>query len=60
LGVLRRPTCQVEFLGFKFVGRRGEIRVTAKNLTKFKQRVRQITGRSRGISMQRMLGELRS
>ncbi len=49
----------VEFLGFKFVGRRGEIRVTAKNLTKFKQRVRSITGRSRGISMRRMLGELR-
>ena len=49
----------VEFLGFKFVGRRGEIRVTAKNLTKFKQRARSITGRSRGISMQRMLGELR-
>jgi RNA-directed DNA polymerase len=50
----------VEFLGFKFVGRRGEIRVTAKNLAKFKQKVRAITGRSRGISMSRMLGELRS
>ena len=49
----------VEFLGVKFVGRRGEIRVTAKNLAKFKQRVRSITGRSRGISMPRMLGELR-
>ncbi len=49
----------VEFLGFKFVGRRGEIRVTAKNLAKFKQRVRLITRRSRGISMSRMLGELR-
>jgi RNA-directed DNA polymerase len=50
----------VEFLGFKFVGRRGEIRVTAKNLAKFKQKVRMITGRSRGISMSRLLGELRS
>jgi RNA-directed DNA polymerase len=50
----------VEFLGLKFVGRRGEFRVTAKNLAKFKQRVRAITGRSRGISMSRMLGELRS
>jgi RNA-directed DNA polymerase len=50
----------VEFLGFKFVGRRGEVRVTAKNLAKFKQNVRTITGRSRGISMSRMLGELRS
>lgn len=50
----------VEFLGFKFVARRCEIRVTAKNLTKFKQRVRQISARNRGISMQRMLDELRS
>jgi RNA-directed DNA polymerase len=49
----------VEFLGLKFVGRRGEIRVPAKKLVKFKQRVREITGRSRGISMSRRLGELR-
>ena len=49
----------IEFLGFKFVGRRGEIRVTAKNLAKLKEKVRSITGRSRGISMQRMIGELR-
>jgi RNA-directed DNA polymerase len=49
----------VEFLGFQFVGRRGEIRVTAKNLAKFKQQVRAITGRSRGIAMRRLLGELR-
>jgi len=49
----------VEFLGFKFVGRRCEIRVTAKNLVKFKQRVRQITARNRGISMSRRLDELR-
>jgi RNA-directed DNA polymerase len=49
----------VEFLGLKFAGRRGEIRVTAKNLVKFKRRVREITARNRGISMSRMLGELR-
>jgi len=49
----------IEFLGFKFVGRRGEIRVTAKNIAKLKEKVRSITGRSRGISMQRMIGELR-
>jgi len=48
----------IEFLGFKFVGRRGEIRVTAKNIAKLKEKVRSITGRSRGISMQRMIGEL--
>lgn len=49
----------VEFLGFKLVGKRGEIRVAAKNLAKLKEKVRSITGRSRGISMQRMIGELR-
>ena len=49
----------VEFLGLQFVGKRGEIRVTTKNLAKFKERVRSITGRSRGISMRRMIGELR-
>jgi RNA-directed DNA polymerase len=49
----------VEFLGFQFIGRRGEIRVTAKNLAKFKVKVRSITKRNRGISMHRMIGELR-
>ncbi len=49
----------VEFLGIQFVGKRGEIRVTAKNLAKLKVKVRSITGRSRGISMQRMIDELR-
>ncbi len=49
----------VEFLGFQFVGRRGEIRVAAKNLAKFKVKVRSITKRNRGISMHRMIGELR-
>ena len=51
-------TDRVSFLGFRFVGH--EIRVTAKNLQKLKRRVRQITGRSRGISMQRRLSELRT
>ncbi len=49
----------VEFLGFQFVGKRCEIRVTAKNIAKLKEKVRSITGRSRGISMRRMIGELR-
>jgi len=48
-----------EFLGFRLVGRKGEIRITAKNLEKFKRRVREITSRKRGISMTRMLAELR-
>jgi RNA-directed DNA polymerase len=50
----------VEFLGFVFRGRRATINVTAKNVSKFKQRIREITGRSRGISMERRLSELRS
>ncbi len=50
----------VEFLGFVFRGRRATINVTAKNVSKFKRRVREITGRSRGISMERRLSELRS
>jgi len=50
----------VEFLGFVFRGRRATINVTAKNASKFKRRIREITGRSRGISMERRLSELRS
>ena len=48
----------VEFLGFRLVGRKGEIRITAKNLAKFKRRVREITCRKRGISMDQRIGEL--
>ena len=50
----------VGFLGFVFRGRRATINVTAKNVSKFKRRVREITGRSRGISMERRLSELTS
>jgi len=49
-------TDQVSFLGFRFA--RDEVRITKKNLAKFKQRVRELTGRSRGISMARRLQEL--
>ncbi len=49
----------VEFLGFVFRGRRATINVSAKSLRRFKRRIREITGRSRGISMARRLGELR-
>jgi len=51
-------TDRICFLGFCFAGH--EVRITEKNLQKFKRRVRDITGRSRGISMERRLGELRS
>ena len=44
------------FLGFRFAGH--AVRITDENLARFKQRVRAITGRSRGISMARRLEEL--
>ena len=48
-----------EYLGFKFVGRRVTIKVAPKKLTVFKRRIKELTGRSRGISMKRRLSELR-
>lgn len=48
----------VEFLGFIFNGYGGQIRISPKNIKKFKDRVREITCRSRGISMSRRLLEL--
>lgn len=49
-----------EFLGFAFVsGRRATITVAPKKLNTFKRRVRELTGRSRGVSMTRRLTELR-
>lgn len=50
----------VEFLGFVFRGVRGTIQVSPKSIKRFKHRVREITGRSRGISMDHRLGQLRS
>lgn len=50
----------VEFLGFAFKGRRATINVSSKNVSKFKRRIRELTGRSWGISMERRLSELRS
>lgn len=48
----------VEFLGFRFEGYSGQIRVSPKNVIKFKKRVREITRRTRGISMTMRLKEL--
>lgn len=50
----------VEHLGFVFRGPRATINVSEKNHQKFKRRIRELTGRSRGISMERRLSELRS
>jgi len=50
----------VEFLGFGFRGVRAMIHVAEKSVQRFKRRVRELTGRSRGISMECRLSELRS
>ena len=47
-----------EYLGFTFVGKRVTIKVAPKKLKAFKRRVKQLTGRSRGISMRRRLTDL--
>jgi RNA-directed DNA polymerase len=49
----------VEFLGFVFQGYGGQIRVARKNLDKFQARVREITGRNRGVSFAQRCLELR-
>jgi RNA-directed DNA polymerase len=51
---------EVEYLGFVFRGQRATIQVSEKNHAKFKRRIRELTGRSRGISMERRMSELRS
>jgi RNA-directed DNA polymerase len=50
----------IEFLGFVFRGRRATIQVSEKSLSKFKRRIRELTGRSRGVSMDQRMSELRS
>ena len=54
-----RSADEFEYLGFIFVGSRASVNVSPKALKKFKRRVVTITGRSRGVSMERRLGELR-
>lgn len=49
----------VAFLGFQFVGYGGQIRVSTKNIGKFKDRVREITRRNRGVSMRQRFQDLR-
>jgi RNA-directed DNA polymerase len=50
---------EFEFLGFAFRKSRATINVSDKSLKRFKHRIREITGRSRGISMEQRLNELR-
>ena len=49
----------VEFLGFSFDGWGGQIRVSPKNERKFRDRVKEITRRNRGVSMRHRFTELR-
>jgi RNA-directed DNA polymerase len=51
---------EFEFLGFSFHKSRGNINVAPKSIRKFKERIREMTGRSQGISMDQRLGRLRS
>jgi RNA-directed DNA polymerase len=51
-------TEELEYLGLRFVGSRATINVSKKSIDRFKHRNREITGRSRGISMELRLGEL--
>ena len=51
---------EFEFLGFAFRKSRATINVSTKSVQRFKHRIREITGRSRGISMEHRLSLLRS
>src|SRR5690606_14087395 len=53
-----RPSQGCEFLGFAFMGKRVTNKVAPKKLKAFKRRIKELTGRSRGISMQRRLTDL--
>ena len=53
-----RPARGCEFLGFAYVGSRVTIQVAPKKLTTFKRRIKEHTGRSRGVSMTRRLSDL--
>jgi RNA-directed DNA polymerase len=47
-----------KFLGFSFTSGQARRRVAPKAVARFKERVRELTGRQRGISLQRMVDEL--
>lgn len=53
-----RPSLGCAYLGFTFVGERVTIKVAPKKLKAFKERIKELTGRSRGISMVRRLTDL--
>ena len=52
------PTEATEFLGYCFHGFGGRLSVSQKNLLKFKQRVKEITRRKRGVAIDSRFTEL--
>jgi RNA-directed DNA polymerase len=48
-----------KFLGHRLV-KGGKLTIAPKSLERFKERVRQITRRNRGVSLERIIGELNS
>ena len=53
-----RRADETEFLGFAFRTRKANLNVTSRNMVKLKQCIREITARNRGVSFERMVGEL--
>jgi RNA-directed DNA polymerase len=49
-----------KFLGFSFTLREAKRRIAAKAIVRFKQKVRELTGRTRGVSIEQMTKELAS
>jgi RNA-directed DNA polymerase len=47
-----------KFLGFSFTAHGAKRRIAAKALAQFKQKVRELTGRTRGVSLEQMTKEL--
>ena len=52
------PLSQSQFLGFQ-INRRGQVKWTAKALTRFKLKIKEITRRTRGHAVQDVIDELR-
>jgi len=54
-----RPS-ERKFLGFTIVTRKGAVKriIAPKALVRFKERIRELTGRNRGVSMERMIADL--
>jgi len=49
-----------KFLGFSFLGKQAKRIIASKTLERFKDKIRQITGRNRGVSLQQVIEELRT